>query len=161
MKAHVLLPWQKLIGKLLDIKVVYNQETISMTISGVNYILPSFLKVLKSRLLKSATIGILRTENGHAIKTIKRPTCLNVANDTRVFHEEHYHQRKSNNETIWIASPDLEQFSEQIKSEESETKLASVYLSVKKGVPLRKGSSNCEALLQARGLAEIEPFLRE
>jgi len=119
MKAHVLRVWEELIGKLLDI--AEREDDVAVNVSGCNYILPSFPRELLSKLgIRSVTVGILRTENGYAIRIIKETpsTCAFSAASTSP-KEKH---TESSVETIRAVGPDLKQFLKQTRSEEIETK---------------------------------------
>jgi len=83
MKARVLCPWEELVGKLLDVDICDDQETVVLNVSGLNYVLPSFPKELNSKLIKGTVIGILRTENSYAMRIVKGTPDARVVEEAR------------------------------------------------------------------------------
>jgi len=116
MKTRILRPWEKIVGKLLDVKVADDQETIIVNVLGINYILPSFPKVLKSKLsMRGTIVGIIRTENGYAVRFVKKTPSTRTFSAASTFSKEKH--RESNVEKIRAVGPDLKQFLKQTSGE--------------------------------------------
>jgi len=70
MRARILRVWEELVGELLDI--TEREGGVVVNVSGRNYILPAFPKELLNKLsVEAFTVGILRTENGYAIRKLE------------------------------------------------------------------------------------------
>jgi len=124
MRAHVLRVWEELIGNLLSIAEC--KDGAMVNVSGRNYILPDFPQELFSKLsMRGTVIGILRTENGYAIRIVKKTPSTRTFSAASTSPKEK--RRESNVETIRAAvGPDLKQFLKQTRSEEIETKPGTV-----------------------------------
>ena len=119
MKAYVLRVWEELIGKLLDI--TEREDNVVVNVSGRNYILPAFPKELFSKLsMRGTIVGILRTENGYAIRIVKKTPSTRTFSAASTSPKEK--RMESNVETIRAVDTDLKQFLKQTRSEGIETK---------------------------------------
>ena len=119
MRAHVLRVWEEIIGNLLSISECKDGAIVN--VSGRNYLLPSFPKKFFSKLsMKGTIVGILRTENGYAVRIVKKTPSTRTFSAASTSPKEK--RMESNVETIRAVGPDLKQFLKQTRSEEIETK---------------------------------------
>ena len=119
MRAHVLRVWEEIIGNLLSISECKDGAIVN--VSGRNYLLPSFPKKFFSKLsMKGTIVGILRTENGYAVRIVKKTPSTRTFSAASTSPEEKH--KEGSFETIRAVGPDLKQSLKQKESWENETK---------------------------------------
>lgn len=125
MRAHVLRVWEEIIGNLLSISECKDGAIVN--VSGRNYLLPSFPKKFFSKLsMKGTIVGILRTENGYAVRIVKKTPSTRTFSAASTSPEEKH--KEGSFETIRTVGPDLKQSSKQKESWENETKTSPLLL---------------------------------